>query len=140
MSETANRHDDLKLILTERRREIHDEVQRRIRDGRADRSPDVRDDVEHSDAGIQGHIDFALLQMRAETLARIDAALVRLEAGKYGFCFECEEDISERRLRALPFAVRCQACEERREQDQGHTRHFNQRRDNGPLFPDLVSS
>lgn len=139
MHDTTIRNADLKQMLIERRRELQDEVQRRIRDGR-DRSQDVRDEVEHSDAGIQGDIEFSLLQMRSETLVRIEEALVRLDAGKYGFCFECESDISERRLRALPFAVRCQACEERREQAQGHRRHLNQRRDTVSLFPDTVSS
>jgi DnaK suppressor protein len=42
--------------------------------------------------------------MRADTLARVDEALVRLDAGKYGSCVECDGEISERRLRALPFA------------------------------------
>jgi DnaK suppressor protein len=139
MNDTTIRNADLKQMLLDRRRELQDEVLRRIRDGR-DRSQDVRDEVEHSDAGIQGDIEFSLLQMRSETLARIEEALVRLDAGKYGFCFECERDISERRLRALPFAVRCQSCEERREQAQGHTRHLNQRRDSVSLFPDTVSS
>ena len=140
MSNTANRNADLRKMLTERRREIQDEVQRRIRDGRIDRQKEVRDDLEHSDAGIQGDIELALLQMRAELLTRIDEALVRLNAGKYGSCFECAREISEKRLRALPFAVRCQRCEERRELEQGHARQVAQRRDSLSLFPDLVSS
>jgi DnaK suppressor protein len=53
--------------------------------------------------------------MRVETIERIDAALARLEAGQYGLCTECGADISEARLRALPFAVRCVDCEESRE-------------------------
>jgi len=60
--------------------------------------------------------------VRAETLTRIDAALGRLDAGQYGFCAECTNRIAERRLLALPFAVRCQACEERREKEHGHAR------------------
>ena len=140
MTDTAIRNVGLRHMLSERRREIQDEVQSRIRDGRTDRSKEVRDDLEHSDADIQGDIELALLQMRAETLTRIDEALVRLDAGKYGSCFECENEISERRLRALPFAVRCQACEERREQTQGQARRLNGRRGNFSLFPEVVSS
>ena len=139
MIDTTTRDAELKQILTERQRELQGEVQRRIRDGRLDRSQDVVDAVEHSDAGIQENIELSLIQMRTETLARIEAALVRLEAGKYGFCFECERHISERRLRALPFAVRCQACEEKREKEQGHTRHQNHRRESVSLFPDVVA-
>ena len=140
MTNTANRNADLRHMLSERRREMQDDVQSRIRDGRTDRPKEVRDDLEHSDADIQGDIELALLQMRAETLTRIDEALVRLDAGKYGSCFECAGEIAERRLRALPFAVRCQACEERREQEQGHARQLAQRRGGVSLFPDVVSS
>jgi DnaK suppressor protein len=133
MTDTAIRNAELKQMLMERRREMQDEVHSRIRDGRTDQSKEVRDDLEHSDADIQGSIEFALLQMRAETLARIDEALVRLASGAYGSCVECDGEISERRLRALPFAVRCQACEERREQAAAQSRQLGQRR-SSPSF------
>jgi RNA polymerase-binding transcription factor DksA len=119
---------------------MQNDVQSRIRGGRTDRPDEVRDDLEVSDADTQGDLEFALLQMRSETMTRIDEALVRLDAGKYGSCFECEGEISERRLRALPFAVRCQACEERREKEQGHARQLAQRRSSLSLFSDMVSS
>jgi DnaK suppressor protein len=139
MTNTANRNADLKRMLLERRSEMQNEVQRRIRDGRVDRPKEVRDDLEHSDADIQGEIEMALLQMRSETLTRIDEALLRLEAGKYGSCFECAGEIAERRLRALPFAVRCQACEEKREKE-GNARQASQRRGGTTLFPEAASS
>ena len=138
MTKTA-RSAALRRMLTDRRREMQNEVQGRIRDGRAERALEVGDDLEHSDAGIQGDIDFALLQMSAEAVARVNAALVRLDAGKYGSCFECESEISQARLRALPFAVRCHACEERREQQQGRQRQLT-RRGHFTLFPETISS
>ena len=75
----------------------------------------VVDAVETSEADIQEDIEFALIQMKAETLQRINEALDRLDEGTYGRCFECGDEISEARLRALPFAVRCKDCEEARE-------------------------
>ena len=134
------RNADLRQMLTVRRREMQDDVQSRIRHGRTDRSNDVRDDLDPSDADVQGDIEFALIQMRAETLSRIDVALFRLDAGEYGSCVDCNGDISERRLRALPFAVRCQACEERREQAHGRARQLAERHGSLSLFPDLVRS
>jgi len=131
---------DLRLMLTERRRDIVDAVQRGIRDERADRSTGVRDDLEVSDAGTQEGITFALLQMRAETLSRIEEALVRLEAGEYGSCAACDGEISERRLRAMPFAVRCQACEEQREREFGQARELARRRGNCSVYPEAVGS
>jgi len=140
MTDTTMRNAGLRQMLIERRCEIEDHVQSRIRDGLTDRPDEVRDVLEVSDAGIQGDIEFALLQMRAETLIRIDAALVRLGAGEYGFCVECEGEIAERRLRALPFAVRCQACEERREEAHGQAQQLAQRRGSLSLFSDIVSA
>ena len=139
MRDTSKRIAGLRQMLIARRREIQREVQGRIRDGRTDRTNDVRDEIEHSDADIQGDIGLALLQMRAATLTRIDEALVRIDAGEYGFCFECSREISEARLRALPFAVRCRACEEKREQEQTHTQQLAQRRDSVSILPDPVS-
>ena len=76
---------------------------------------EVLDAVESSEADIQEDIEFALIQMKSETLNKINDALVRLEQGNYGNCFDCGEEIAEKRLRALPFAVRCKDCEEARE-------------------------
>jgi DnaK suppressor protein len=125
-------------MLTERRRRLEDEVQHRISDGRTNRSIEVGDDLERADTDIQGELEFALLQMRAETLARIDEAIVRLDAHRYRSCSECDGEISERRLLALPFAVRCQACEERREKEQGSERRLAQQRGGLSLFREVV--
>jgi len=140
MHDADIRNADLRLTLTERRREIHCDVQHRKHDARAGRPTDVGDDLERSDAGTQGSIDAALLQMRAATLVRIDEALTRLDEGKYGFCFECDAEISERRLRALPFAVRCQVCEGRREQEQGRARRLAGQVGGFSLFPEAANS
>jgi DnaK suppressor protein len=94
-------------------------VKEKMRDVRAEgasgEGQGVLDAAETSEADIQDDIEFALIQMKAETLAKISEALSRLEEGTFGYCFECGEEISERRLRALPFAVRCKDCEEARE-------------------------
>ena len=140
MTDTATRTADLKHLLIERRRELQDHVQHHIRDGRTARAPEGCDDLEHSEADIQEDLAFALLQMRTETLARIADALGQLDAGQYGSCSECDRDIAERRLRALPFAVRCQACEERREQAHAHARQQVRRHCSLSAGPNLVTA
>lgn len=116
---TRQRYVELKRILEERRREILAQVQEKMRDVRAEggagEGQGVLDAAETSEADIQDDIEFALIQMKSETLHRIEEALARLEGGQFGNCFECGDEISERRLRALPFAVRCKDCEEARE-------------------------
>ena len=113
------RYAELRKMLEDRRREIQSEVQSRIKDVRAEGAggptAGVLDAVETSEVDIQEDIEFALIQMKAETLQRIHEALERLEEGTYGHCYECGDEISPQRLRALPFAVRCKDCEEARE-------------------------
>jgi DnaK suppressor protein len=43
-------------------------------------------------------------------LARVDAALARLDAGSYGTCAACGDPIEPRRLEASPYAVQCATC------------------------------
>jgi DnaK suppressor protein len=136
-----DRYSELKRILEERRREIMDQVQGKIRDVRSDgaNNPNqgVLDSVESSEMDIQDDIEFALIQMKSETLNKIEEALHRLEESTFGYCFECGEEISERRLRALPFAVRCKDCEEARENLQQRERMMAQRRGASSLFLDV---
>jgi DnaK suppressor protein len=135
------RYSELRRILEERRREMVTEVQGKIRDVRSEASGTpvngVLDAAESSDADIQEDIELALIQMKAETLTRIDEALARLEKGTFGFCTECGEEISERRLRALPFALRCKDCEEAREVAEQRERQAATRRSS--LFFDMSS-
>jgi RNA polymerase-binding transcription factor len=139
----TRRYEDLKQILEDRRREILSEVKGKIRDVRTEGSSsklnEVFDAGESSEADIQEDIEFALIQMKAETLNKINEALTRLEEGAYGNCFECGEEISEARLRALPFAVRCKDCEEAREVAAERERIWQQRRGGASLFMDMSS-
>jgi DnaK suppressor protein len=135
------RYAGLRRILEERRREMVSEVQGKIRDVRSEAAGTpvngVLDAAESSDADIQEDIELALIQMKAETLTRIDEALARLEKGTFGFCTECGEEISERRLRALPFALRCKDCEEAREVAEQREKQASTRRSS--LFFDMSS-
>ena len=117
------------------------EVHGKIRGVRAEnnKSSDVLDAGETSEADIQEDIEFALIQMKAETLNKVNEALGRLEDGTYGYCFECGEEITEQRLRALPFAVRCKDCEEAREVAEKRERMLAQRRNSSVLFFDMSS-
>lgn len=132
------RRADLRQMLQDRRQEIWNDVQCRIHDVRVDGPKPVLDAGEDSEVDIQDDIEIALIQMKAETLDHIEEALVQLGAGEYGLCVECGEEISERRLRALPFAVRCTACEEKREQNEARQQRFAQRAGGPFLFGNMV--
>ena len=137
-----SRYSELKRMLEDRRREIQAEVQGKMRDVRAEgpwggKTNEVFDAVESSEADIQDDIEFALIQMKSETLNKINDALLRLDQDNYGNCFECGEEIAEKRLRALPFAVRCKDCEEARENAEQRERQMAARRGASSLFFDM---
>jgi DnaK suppressor protein len=77
------------------------------------------------DEGDQGQAmqEATLAVGAAETFWRrrqdIESAMAALEAGEYGICEDCGEDIAPRRLEAAPWARRCVACEEQREREGG---------------------
>ena len=135
----VSRYDELKKMLEERRRELLNAVHGKIRDARSEGNKDreVLDQGESSEVDIQEDIEFALIQMKSETLNKVDAALRRLDEGTYGDCFECGEEIAEARLRALPFAVRCKDCEEARETAERRERMMAQKRGSSTLFYDM---
>ena len=54
-------------------------------------------------------------QRRFKLLSDIEFALQRLKEGTYGICESCGEEISERRLQALPWAQLCLECAEKRQ-------------------------
>jgi DnaK suppressor protein len=108
------RYDVLKAMLVERRREIDDRL-RSIRQGLPAQLDDVQDMEEQSVNDLFQEMDFAVMQMKADTLAKIDEALLRLEDGTYGTCAECGSEIAEARLKAVPFATLCRDCQEEEE-------------------------
>jgi RNA polymerase-binding transcription factor len=136
------RYSELKQMLDGRRRELQAAVQGKMRGVREEgtwggKLNEVLDAVESAEADIQEDIEFALVQMKSETLNKVNDALTRLEQGDYGYCFDCGEEIAEKRLRALPFAVRCKDCEEARENAENRERQMAARRTASTLFLDM---
>ncbi len=115
---SIERRSALRQLLLDRQHELQQDVAERVRASRSARARDVGDSLDTSDEDIQNGMDFTLLQMKTTMLAAITQALVRLDAGRYGDCTECGDAIPAARLRAVPFAVRCQSCETERETAQ----------------------
>lgn len=50
-----------------------------------------------------------------ENLALVQAALTRIDEGRYGVCESCEKPIGKMRLQAFPRATLCMECKQREE-------------------------
>ena len=108
------RYDGLQQLLSQQEAVLRSRRQI-LRDGLPTWMSGVMDVEEHSlDAEEQG-IGFSVLELTSRTVQGIEAALQRLEAGEFGTCFDCRRQISDLRLRAVPFAALCLDCQERQD-------------------------
>jgi DnaK suppressor protein len=52
------------------------------------------------------------LDRGSKLLKEVQAALARLDGDAFGICLRCDEEIPEKRLKALPWAAYCVPCQE----------------------------
>jgi DnaK suppressor protein len=86
----------------------------------ADRTADhgreiVKDPYGTASITHDDEVSFAVADQRAQQLAEVTRALEDINAGRYGICRECGEPIAKARLKVMPFATRCVACQARQE-------------------------
>ena len=83
-------------------------------------SPDELDRIQH---GQERDLAMGALDRDSKLLREVRSALIRVDAGTYGICSDCEEDISLRRLTAVPWAASCIVC--RQTADSLSEQHWN---------------
>jgi DnaK suppressor protein len=111
----GNGHSDLRAHLEARLVELHAKLATELAsapDASAAVAGEVRDAGDESVAIEHTDVRTALMRRDAREISDVRSALVRLERGSYGVCVECSLDIEPDRLRALPTAPRCSACQE----------------------------
>jgi DnaK suppressor protein len=74
-----------------------------------EKAPDALDEVQ-----LAGERELAIrnLDRDSNMLRQIRRALARIADGSYGICLHCEEDISPKRVAAVPWAAYCIKCQE----------------------------
>ena len=112
----------LQKTLEDMRQEILEEVRVQIERARVkDHTGDLGDYATADMAAEYAHLFGERLRKR---LHLIEDALDGIKNGDYGSCEECEEQINEKRLQLMPFAlfcVRCQSELERQAKIRGET-------------------
>ena len=74
-----------------------------------EKCPDALDEVQYAterELAIRGP------DRDSNLLRNVRAALGRIEEGSFGVCLHCQEDISPKRLAAVPFTAFCIVCQE----------------------------
>jgi DnaK suppressor protein len=102
-----------KNILTARQSELEGLI--RNREAAAiETSADALDQIQHA---VERELALGTLARESAGLRDTRAALRRIDEGIFGTCLDCEEDITPKRLAAVPWAARCIACQERADRE-----------------------
>ncbi len=116
---TEDRHAALKQILLAKREALIKEIKHQL--GQSVTEEEQRRLEAAMDSGDQALVDLeremgiSLQVMRNRERQLIDDALDSVDEGTYGVCADCGDEISEKRLHALPFARLCVECQSKRE-------------------------
>lgn len=100
------RERELRALVAERRSALEDQ---------GSGADPAGDEADRAFGRVRSTIENDLIDLHLRELARIEAARERAAEGRYGQCADCGEPIPRARLEANPTALRCAACQGRRE-------------------------
>jgi RNA polymerase-binding protein DksA len=102
--------------LTSMKQEILDKLVAANQDFRAIvEEMDPKDFADVASDDVDRKMLEALGSQDVKRLRSIEAALVRIQQGRYGVCVKCSKRIPQERLEALPYAVMCIDCQKSEE-------------------------
>jgi DnaK suppressor protein len=105
-----------KKKLQTKRDELARSIQRTEEEGR---SADDDPTVDLADKAANSYTkEFLFGQNNTDrtTLQQIDDALTRIRTNNFGVCLNCETELQQKRLEAVPWASHCTVCQEKHEQ------------------------
>ena len=111
--------EELQQQMIDRRAQLRDDILNHL--GNSDDEAlrelhgQVHDSGEEAIADTLADINIASIEQESREIAAIEAALLRIRRGTYGFCQECDAEIGVERLKANPSAERCIDCQSRAE-------------------------
>jgi DnaK suppressor protein len=105
--------DMLIFRRSELRAEVHAAQQARL--AQAESPTELKDHKEEAESFREEMTDDAQQARDEAELHQVEAALARLDAGRYGDCADCGDPIPLARLLAQPAANRCAKCQADRE-------------------------
>jgi DnaK suppressor protein len=105
---THNELEKYKTVLEKKLAELSYALRNR-EDIAIEKTPDALDEVQ-----LAGERELAIRNLDRESnlLRQVRGALARIADGSFGTCMHCEEDISIKRLNAVPQTAYCISCQE----------------------------
>jgi DnaK suppressor protein len=79
---------------------------------------DLPDEIDLASSEYTQSMIFRLRDREKFLLKKIERALQRMDAGTFGICERCEDEISAKRLEARPVTTLCIRCKEEQEKKE----------------------
>ena len=114
---TKSEINKYKDILLKKQEELSEQL--RNRDGiTIEKSPDALDEVQRA---AERELAIRTLDRESNLMRNVRGAIRRINEGSFGVCLHCDEDISPKRLIAVPWAPYCIQCQEMADRSQEGT-------------------
>lgn len=101
-------YDLLRELLLRKRGELSQDVEKRHREIIKELAP--QNGVGAGSREVSAGMAIVNMEREMRVLVEIDLSLRRLDAGHYGICGVCEEQIPMARLKAIPWTCSCVDC------------------------------
>jgi DnaK suppressor protein len=118
MKMKKDRLGQFRKALVDKRRQLEDEVGRSALYGKGQEDDSIKDLGDQATTAYTREFLFELGNGDRRLLKEVVTALRKLDEGGFGECERCGEDITEKRLEALPFARYCIDCQRAIEQEE----------------------
>ena len=117
---TVNQKDlkRFKKILEENKKSLLVSAKKTLTEEAVFDTDDLPDEIDLASSEYTQSMVFRLRDREKFLLKKIDDALGRIEAGNFGVCEICEEEISAKRLEARPVTTMCIRCKEEQEKQE----------------------
>ncbi len=110
------RLDYYRKKLQSRREELMRTIARTEEEGRQADDDQTVDLADKAAKSYTKEFLFGMTNTDRTILSMIDAALKRIQSNEYGLCANCQEEMQQKRLEAVPWAKHCINCQEKHEQ------------------------
>jgi DnaK suppressor protein len=109
--------ENIKDLLTKRLNDLLEDANKTL-SGMTDQTQNFPDPTDRATMESDRNFELRIRDRERKLISKIKDALDRLEAGTYGICEECGENISDERLKARPVTTLCIDCKKKQENQE----------------------
>lgn len=114
---SKKKKEHIKELLTKRLNDLLEDANKTL-SGMTDQTQNFPDPTDRASMESERNFELRIRDRERKLISKIKDALDRLEAGTYGICEECGENISDERLEARPVTTLCIDCKKKQENQE----------------------